>query len=219
MKKSFKAMKKAGLSLAFFAFISVIFVATTNQLTLNKIAENQAMMLLKSLNEIVPVSSYDNDLVASKVILKAKGTGFERDTPVYLATINNVPKTAIFEVTTLNGYSGAITILVGVDAQKKNIQGVRVVQHKETPGLGDKMETRKSNWVMSFNGKSLLNPELAKWKVKKDGGDFDQFTGATITPRAIVNAVKSTLIYAQNNIDALFQINEKSQLKNQKDAS
>ena len=218
MKQSFKAMKKAGISLAFFALISVIFVATTNRLTINKIAENRAMMLLKSLNEIVPVSSYDNDLVASKVILNAKGTGFERDTPVYLATKDNVPETAIFEVTTLNGYSGAITLLVGVDAQKKSIKGVRVVQHKETPGLGDKMETRKSNWVMSFNGKSLLNPGLDMWKVKKDGGDFDQFTGATITPRAIVNAVKSTLIYAQDNIDALFQINEKTQLQNQKDA-
>ena len=217
MKKHFEAMQKAGLSLALFALISVIFVATTNRLTANKIAENQAMMLLKALNEVAPVSSYDNDLVASKVILKAKGTGFTRDTPVYLATKNNIPATAIFEVTTLNGYSGAITLLVGVNAQQKNISGVRVIQHKETPGLGDKMETRKSNWVMDFNGKSLINPELDDWQVKKDGGKFDQFTGATITPRAIVNAIKSTLLYAQGNIDALFQINAKSKAQRQKE--
>ncbi len=213
MKKHFEAMQKAGLSLALFALISVIFVATTNRLTANKIAENQAKMLLKALNEVAPVSSYDNDLVASKVILKAKGTGFTRDIPVYLATKNNTPATAIFEVTTLNGYSGAITLLIGVNARQKNISGVRVVQHKETPGLGDKMETRKSNWVKSFNGKSLINPKPDNWKVKKDGGEFDQFTGATITPRAIVNAVKSTLLYAQDNIDALFQINVKSQIQ------
>jgi electron transport complex protein RnfG len=210
MKKHFKAMQKAGLSLALFALISVIFVATTNRLTASKIAENQAMMLLKALNEIAPKDSYDNDLIASKVILKAKGTGFVRDTPVFLATKNGVPATAIFEVTTLKGYSGAITILIGINAQQKNITGVRVVQHHETPGLGDHMETRKSHWVMDFNGKSLSNPTIEHWRVKKDGGEFDQFTGATITPRAIVNAVKSTLLYAQDNIDALFQINAKS---------
>ena len=134
---------------------------------------------------------------------------------MYLATKNNTPITAIFEVTTLNGYSGAITLLVGVNAKQKNVSGLRVVNHKETPGLGDKMETRKSNWVMDFNGKSLANPELNDWQVKKDGGYFDQFTGATITPRAIVNVVKSTLLYAQDNIDALFQINAKSQLQSQ----
>jgi len=210
VKKHFEAMQKAGLSLAMFAFISVIFVATTDRLTASKIAKNQAMMLLKALNEIAHEDSYDNDLVKSKVILSPEGTGFVRETPVYLATNKDKPATAIFEVTTLKGYSGAITLLVGVNAQDKRLTGVRVVKHKETPGLGDKMETRKSNWVMVFNGKSLGNPEINQWLVKKDGGAFDQFTGATITPRAIVNAVKSTLLYAQDNIDALFEINAKT---------
>ena len=211
MKKHFEAMKKAGLSLAFFAFISVLFVATTNYLTANKIAENNAMMLLQALNEVAAEDSYDNDLIKSKVILKPVGSGFFRDTPVYLATKNGKPVTAIFEVTTLKGYSGAIILLVSINAQNKSITGVRVVQHKETPGLGDKMETRKSNWVMDFNGKSLINPEPSHWLVKKDGGDFDQFTGATITPRAIVNVVKSTLLYAQDNMNALFELSAKSQ--------
>ena len=211
MKKHFEAMKKAGLSLAFFAFISVLFVATTDYLTANKIAENKAMMLLLALNEVASENTYDNDLLNSKVILKPVGSGFIRNTPVYLATKNGIPVTSIFEVTTLKGYSGAITLLIGINARDKNITGVRVVQHKETPGLGDKMETRKSNWVMSFNGKSLGNPESNAWQVKKDGGDFDQFTGATITPRAIVNVVKSTLLYAQDNMNALFEINAKSQ--------
>lgn len=205
------AMKKAGLSLAIFAFISVFFVAITDRLTSGKIAENQALMLLKALNEVVIQDSYDNDLIASKAILNKAGSGFTSNTPVYLATKNGKAATAIFEVTTNKGYSGAITLLVGVSASDKTITGVRVVKHKETPGLGDKMEIlktppNKTPWVLGFNNKSLSNPDLSRWNVKKDNGDFDQFTGATITPRAIVNAVKSTLLYAQDNMDALFSL-------------
>ena len=209
------AMKKAGLSLALFAFISVFFVAITDKLTANKIAENQAAMLLRALNEIALEDSYDNDLIASKAILSRAGSGFVSNTPVYLATKAGKPATAIFEVTTNKGYSGAITLLVGVNAMDKTVTGVRVVKHKETPGLGDKMEIaktppNKTPWVFDFNNKSLTNPELSAWNVKKDNGDFDQFTGATITPRAIVNVVKSTLLYAQDNMDALFSIENNS---------
>ena len=212
------AMKKAGLSLALFAFISVLLVALTDKLTANKIAENQEKMLLKALNEIAPKDSYDNNLIASKVIINktdAKLTSIMNNTPVYLATKKQLPATAIFEVTTNQGYSGAITLLVGISASLKTITGVRVVKHKETPGLGDKMEIaktpkNKSPWVYDFNAKSLDNPATSLWKVKKDGGDFDQFTGATITPRAIVNAVKTTLLYAQDNMDVLFTEHQQS---------
>ncbi len=209
MKRHFTAMRKAGLSLAFFALISVVLVAVTNHLTKDKIIENQAMLLMLALNEIVPTNRYDNDLANSKIILTSQDTGFAKDTPVYLATLNDKPSTAIFEVTTLKGYSGAITMLVGINASDQTLSGVRIVKHKETPGLGDKMETRKTNWVLAFNGKSLNNPTMTGWQVKKDGGDFDQFTGATITPRAIVNAVKTTLIYAQNNMEDIFQAGSK----------
>ena len=205
------AMKKAGLTLAFFAFVCVFFVAITDNLTADKIAENQAAHLLKALNQIAPADSYDNDLISSKVILNKAGSGFISDTPVFLATKADQPATAIFEVTTNKGYSGAITILVGISASQKSVTGVRIVSHKETPGLGDKMEIRKTPpnkipWLFDFDNKTLANPELSNWMVKKDGGEFDQFTGATITPRAIVNAVKSTLLYAQDNMDALFAL-------------
>ena len=141
------------------------------------------------------------------------------DTLVFLATKAGKPATAIFEVTTNRGYSGAITLLVGVSATQQTVTGVRVVSHKETPGLGDKMEIRKTPpnktpWLYDFNNKSLGNPELSAWKVKKDNGDFDQFTGATITPRAIVNAVKSTLFYAQDNMDALFALETQNLIQN-----
>ncbi len=209
MKQHFEAMKKSGVSLAIFAFISVLLVATTNSLTKPKIIENQARMLLEALNEVLPASHYDNDLAASKILLSPQKTGFPRNTPVYLATKQGKPVAAIFEVTTLKGYSGAVTLLVGIHSGSHTISGVRVVKHKETPGLGDKMEIKKSDWVLSFNEKSLESPKSTKWKVKKDGGDFDQFTGATITPRAIVNAVRSTLLFAQNNMESLFQSQNK----------
>ncbi len=209
MKKHFSAMKKAGLSLAFFAFVSVLLVAITNHLTKEKIIENDAMLLMLALNEVVAPDRYDNDLANSKIVLSTQDTGFAKDTPVYLATLKGAPSTAIFEVTTLKGYSGAITILIGIDANDQSLSGVRIVKHKETPGLGDKMETRKTNWVLAFDGKSLNNPDLNGWQVKKDGGDFDQFTGATITPRAIVNAVKTTLLYAKDNMNQIFKMGGK----------
>ncbi len=208
MKRHIEAMKKSGISLAIFALISVLLVATTNSLTKPKILENQARMLLQALNEVLPASHYDNDLAASKIVLSPQKTGFTKETPVYLARKQGKPIAAIFEVTTLKGYSGAITLLIGIHSNSHTISGVRVVKHKETPGLGDKMETQKSDWVLSFNQKSLDNPDLSGWKVKKDGGDFDQFTGATITPRAIVNAVRSTLLFAQNNMQSLFQAHD-----------
>lgn len=207
MKKHFEAMKKAGLSLALFSLISVLFVSVTNSLTIKKIAENKAMMLLQTLNEVVPIESYDNDLVNSKFVLKREQSGFEKEAQVYLATKNKVPVATIFEVTTLKGYSGAITLVIGINAADQTLSGVRAVQHKETPGLGDKMETRKSDWVLAFDGKSLNKPDVSGWQVKKDGGEFDQFTGATITPRAVVNAVKTTLLYAREHMEALFHDN------------
>jgi electron transport complex protein RnfG len=206
MKQHFEAMRKAGLSLAFFAFISVLFVAVTDQLTHDKIIENQRLFLLNALNQVIPADQYDNDLIKSKVILASDKTGFPLDTPLYFATKKGHLVAAIFEVTTLDGYNGAIKILVGVNTTRPlSIAGVRAIQHTETPGLGDRMEIQKSNWVLSFNGKSIGNPEISRWKVKKDGGDFDQFTGATITPRAIVNAVRSTLLYAKDNLQTLYK--------------
>ncbi len=206
MKKHLEAMKKAGLSLAIFAFISVLLVATTDKLTHNKILENQRLFLLNSLNQVVSRDQYDNDLLKSKIVLSTRETGFPRDTPLYFATKNGRLVTAIFEITSLSGYSGAINMLVGINAtQPLSISGVRVLEHTETPGLGDKVETSKSDWILSFSNKSLQNPPLSKWAVKKDGGDFDQFTGATITPRAIVNAVRSTLLYAQDNLMKHYQ--------------
>ena len=216
MRANFDAMKKAGLSLAFFALISVLFVSITDRLTRDKIIQNNAMMLLQALNEVVSPSVYDNKMLESKTLLSPTETGLTKEVTVYFATKNNAPIATIFEVTTLQGYNGTIKVLIGVNYKNQTLSGVRIIQHKETPGLGDKMELEKSNWVLSFNGKSLKNPTQERWQIKKDGGDFDQFTGATITPRAIVNIIRSTLLYSQNHLSKLFDEHFKKHFKNQK---
>jgi electron transport complex protein RnfG len=110
----------------------------------------------------------------------------------------------VFEMTVPDGYSGPIRLLVGVDGNGV-LLGTRVIAHKETPGLGDKIEKEKSDWILGFKGKSLTDPKLDRWKVKKDGGDFDQFTGATVTPRAVVNGIRRVLLYFDQQKDALYK--------------
>ncbi len=209
---SIEAMKKSGLSLAFFACVSVIFVVGTHFLVRDRVAKNDEMMLLKNINQIIPPERYDNDLVESEFLLKAEQSGLENDAIIFLASKKNQPLTTIFEITTLRGY-GVITLLVGINAKDQSLAGVRVVHHTETPGLGDKIEIKKSDWILSFNGKSLENPKISGWFVKKDGGEFDQFTGATITPRAVVNTTKSVLLYAKDHLTELNQKLIKAQNK------
>jgi len=121
---------------------------------------------------------------------------------VYRATLKQIPTGLIYSPVTADGYSGDILLTIAIN-ENNQVTGVRVLQHKETPGLGDKIETRRSDWIKSFDGTSLTSPRAEKWAVKRDGGDFDQFTGATITPRAVVKAVKNTLQHHQLNKEKL----------------
>jgi len=204
MIASINSMRKSGLLLAFFAFISVILVVSTNNLTKESIIKNDEILFLKLINEILPPDQYDNKLADTSFVLPAKDSGLEDEALVYLATLKGKPITAFVQMTTLRGYN-VITLLVGVNAKDQTLTGVRVIRHTETPGLGDKIEIKKSDWILSFDDKSLTDPQLSRWAVKKDGGDFDQFTGATITPRAIVNTVKSILLYTNDNLNKLFE--------------
>jgi electron transport complex protein RnfG len=122
---------------------------------------------------------------------------------VYRARKQNQPVATIFQVTAPDGYSGNIRLLVGVNSDQ-SLAGVRVLAHKETPGLGDKIEIEKADWIKQFTGKSLINPSESQWAVKKDGGEFDQFSGATITPRAVVNQTKRVLVWAQSHLNEAF---------------
>ncbi|MCB1879246.1 MAG: electron transport complex subunit RsxG [Gammaproteobacteria bacterium] len=194
----------AGIVLFLFAVAGVGLVAVVNDQTKTRIAANERQALLDQLNALVPANTIDNDIVSDVVSVSDPERLGGKETQVYLGRKAGKPVAAVFTSIVPDGYSGPIKMLVAVRTDG-SLGGVRVVSHKETPGLGDKVEERKSDWIYSFENKSLENPPLAKWKVKKDGGVFDQFTGATITPRSIVHTVKNTLIYFRDHGMSLFQ--------------
>lgn len=179
-----------------FMLICVFFVSLAEKTTKDKIEINEQELLIKRLNEIV--SNYDNPILDDKFYKTIDLHGIEQTITIFPAKTNNTVFAHLVEHTYPNGYNGNIRLLTGINVDG-SLLGVRVVNHKETPGLGDKIETRKSNWIKSFTGLSLKNTERSKWKVKRDGGIFDQFTGATITPRAIVSSAYQILDYFSKN--------------------
>ncbi len=156
--------------------------------------------LQRSLSQVLPAERYDNDPSLDTLDQPSEDGTVNR---FYRATLASVAVASAFEVEE-GGYSGPIRLVMGV-SRDGLILGVRVLSHTETPGLGDKIETAKDDWVLSFNGLSLSNLADERWAVKKDGGAFDQFSGATITPRAVVKAVKKGLLLEQANRAALTQ--------------
>ncbi|VAW56738.1 Electron transport complex protein RnfG [hydrothermal vent metagenome] len=195
MTKNNRTILFSGLFLGLFAIFGTALVSVTFQSTAEKIAENEKLALLRKLNQILPANSYDNDLLKSTIKITADDRlGQKKPSILYFAKKQDKVSAMIFSVISHNGYSGVIKMLVGVNVDG-TLSGVRIIYHKETPGLGDVMEIEKSDWVLGFNGKSLHIPSEKNWKVKRDGGVFDQFTGATITPRAVVQAVHLCLVY------------------------
>ena len=194
----------SGLFLCLFAVVGTSFVAVTEYNTRQAIAENERRVLLRNLHALLPAEKLDNDIVSdTRLIMASPLLGTENKRPVYRARLRGEPVAVVFNSIAPNGYSGKIHLLVGVYFDG-SVAGVRAIKHAETPGLGDAIEIQKSPWVLDFDGKSLDNPVAARWSVERDGGDFDQFTGATITPRAVVQAVEKTLLYYENNADNLF---------------
>lgn len=188
------AIKKNGATLALFACASTGLVAVTHTLTANTIAEQQREQLKQQLNQVIPHSLHDNELYAACTLLSSPEMLGAENTPAYIAKLGDETSGIAIEAVAPDGYNGAIRILVGMDAEGV-ITGTRVLAHNETPGLGDKIDMRVSDWVLGFSGKTVSDNNLADWQVKKDGGLFDQFTGATITPRAMVKAVKNSVSY------------------------
>lgn len=198
-------MIKAGMVLGLFSLIGIGLVSLTHSLTYEQIAENERNFILKNLGELVPESAHDNDLLADTLqITDQESFGSKQAITVYRAYKNKQPVAVIMTPTAPDGYSGSIRLLVAINTNGE-LAGVRAVSHRETPGLGDAIDTNKNDWIYSFNGLSLGNPEPKYWRVKRDGGKFDQFTGATITPRAVVKAVFKALNYYNANKDDLFK--------------
>lgn len=194
-----QSIRRSAIGLGLFAIITGGSIAVTQGLTEERIRKEAARAEARALFEIIPESRHDNDLLNDTVQLPAsERLATTEPLTVWVARKNGEPTGFIMPMVAPDGYSGDIRLLVGIDLTG-TLLGVRVVSHKETPGLGDRIETKKSDWIYSFEGRSLGNPEPRNWNVKKNGGVFDQFTGATITPRAVVKAVQKSLIYFRQN--------------------
>ena len=190
--------------LLLFALIGTLLVALTYEGTREQIAANEREALLRKLNLLVPPERYDNAIFEDTTqVINDHLLGTMEPVTVYRARRGSEPVALVIAPVAPDGYSGTIRLLVGIN-HDGSLAGVRILAHRETPGLGDKIEAERSDWILGFDGRSLDNPPLESWRVMRDGGAFDQFTGATITPRAVVNAVRISLIYYRVNRETLF---------------
>ena len=188
------SLRKNGIRLALFAIGCTALVAITDHFTRQQIAFQESENLQQKLSQMLPPGSYDNELSNScRLLLNPDYLGDNRPHPIYVARKGSKVSGLIIESIAPNGYSGAIRLLTGITADGK-ISRIQVLEHRETPGLGDKIDRSKSSWIDSFNHHSLHGATDPRWAVKRDGGMFDAFTGATITPRAVVAAVKRVLV-------------------------
>ncbi len=194
--------------LTLFVLLSIILLLSIKALTAPAIEKAERENLLNTFGQVLPKALYNNDPLANTYTINdpnyLKLLGTSQPVTVYRAFKDQQPAGAIFSAIAPNGYSGNIYILIGVYPDGR-ISGVRVIKHKETPGLGDKVEINKTKWVLEFDGRKVRDDNDPRWAVKKDGGDFDQFTGATITPRAVVGAVKHALLVVNDLGERLYE--------------
>lgn len=195
---------KSGVTLAAIATICTALVAGTWQLTRDRIEENRKEHLESSLHPALAGLFFDSGVTESMITVEPPhdlpGSG---PALIYRVYAEDTPVAALFVVTARDGYAGPIRLLVGITMDGK-VTGVRVLEHRETPGLGDRVEIEKTDWVLQFDGRSLTDPVPGRWGIKEDGGEFDQLSGASVTPRAIVKAIKATLSYFEQNTEAIF---------------
>lgn len=191
-------MRRHGTTLALFAVLATGLTAVVNELTKDTIAHQAELQQKQLFDQVLPTEMYNNELQHECYVVTDKRLGSAAPHHLYLARKDGVPVAATVESTAPDGYSGAIQLLVAADFSGK-VLGVRVLEHHETPGLGDKIDARISDWINSFRNQTVHGDNDPRWFVKKDGGMFDQFTGATITPRAVVNEVRHTAVFLQEN--------------------
>jgi electron transport complex protein RnfG len=194
-----------GLMLALIALCAATLVAGTYQLTGQSISQQSRRAQEQALLDTIPGSRHDNDILDDTIAVGPRDAllGLREQRLIHIARQNGAVSAVVIPVTARDGFSGDIELRVGVN-RDGSIAAVRVLAHDETPGLGDRLEPERSDWLLGFNGRSLGNPALDDWSVRKDRGEFDQFTGATITPRAVVAAISRALQFAQQNRAQLF---------------
>ena len=183
-------LNRHSIVLALFALCTGTVLWVLDLTTTQRIQNNTEAKIQTTLAEVLARNPYNNNLASTKKSIYDETS--QQNRTIYTARLNNTLSATIISAQAPDGYAGKIDLLIGISASNE-IAGVRVIQHRETPGLGDDIELRRSDWILSFNG--LKIDTSLTWAVKRDGGTFDQFTGATITPRAVVNAVRDTLIF------------------------
>jgi len=198
-----KSMLRSAAALGLVAITGTTLLTGVDFLTADRIAAQERRVILEQLGQIIP-DQYDNQLLDDRFSFSDEHYFPNGQTVIaYRARLQGEPRAVVLKFNAVKGYNGNITLLAGINPDG-SLRGVRIISHKETPGLGDAIETEKSDWALNFSGKSLTHPEVEKWAVKRDGGQFDQFTGATITPRAVVDAVRLALEYFTAHRDYLF---------------
>lgn len=201
-----KHSAQTGAILAIFAIVGTALLVATHFATKDIISESEKQAKLELIRQIVPQNTFDNDIIKDAAALPAAPEiGNREPTTVYRATKEGTPVAAALEASAPDGYSGRIKFIIAIKASGE-ISGVRVIDHHETPGLGDYIEIAKNKWITIFDGNSLSNTLDKDWKVKKDGGKFEHNTGATVTPRALIKAVHKTLEYFRENQDKIFSL-------------
>lgn len=199
---------KLPLILSLITFLSSGLLMLSENLTYEKIAEQKKIILLNSLKQLIPEDLHNNDLTSNTIqIQEAELLGHRRLETIYIGTINGEVSVIALPVTARNGYSGDIDLMVGIKVNG-DITTVKILQQHETPGLGDLIEPHKSNWIQQFPNQSLVKTVDKDWQVKRDGGSFDQITGATISPRAVTQAIRNALIYQKYHFNNIKQISE-----------
>ena len=194
---------RTGTILFAFALVATAMLAFTHNRTEPTITRSQQAEKLALINQVLPAALYDNDLLASqRSVPPDELLGTRQDSALWIARRGGRVTGVVLEAVAPDGYSGNIHLLIGIDIDG-HVTGVRVTAHRETPGLGDYIDRLKSDWIEQFVGKSLTNPEAKHWRVTKDGGQFDARAGATITPRAVVKAVRAALDYFARHRAAL----------------
>lgn len=189
--------------LGIFAIITTGGIALTEANTRERIAQREQQILQDKLNKLISADQYDNDLAKDVITVTDSRLGSSKPQIIYRARKSNQPVACIISSIAPDGYSGSIELLVAVRFDGA-LLGVRVIRHRETPGLGDPIEENKSRWIFQFDGKSLQQPPPDKWKVRKDKGEFDQLTSATITSRAVVKAIYNTLQFHAQQRDSIY---------------
>jgi electron transport complex protein RnfG len=204
MKANAREVLRAAGLLGLCALLSAALLAGTHALTRDRIAAEQLAAQRAALSIVLPAASYDNDPLNDRIAVHASAwLGADDAMTVWRARRGGAPAGLILDAVAPDGYAGPIRLLIGIDADGR-VAGVRIVEHRETPGLGDWIEKTRSDWIDSFTGRSLDDPARDRWKVQRDGGEFDQFAGATVTPRAVVQAVRRALDYVARHGDELY---------------